>query len=412
MPIQILMPALSPTMTEGNLVKWHKKEGDPIKAGQLLAEIETDKATMEIEAVDEGVLGKILVAEGTENVKVNALIGLILEDGEDATSINDFVVPAVISQPLQSNMPLSVVGDGNISNAVKDPLSFEKGESSSRVFASPLARRIAASKGISLENIEGTGPRGRIVKYDVENYVPSKTIGATAPLVQSGGYTDINLNSMRKTIAKRLLESKQNIPHFYLTVDCLLDELMKLRSSLNQLPEAEKLSVNDFIIKACAMALRKVPEANVTFHGTFVRQYDDVDISVAVAIEGGLVTPVIRQADKKTVRQISIEMRSLAERARAGKLKPEEYQGGSFTLSNLGMFGVKHFGAIINPPQASILAVGTGEIRPVVKDNVIVPATVMNCTLSVDHGALDGAVGARFLDAIKQNIQQPLLLLV
>ena len=400
MPFQILMPALSPTMTEGNLVKWHKAEGDVIKAGQVLAEIETDKATMEVEAVDEGILGRILIPAGTENVKVNALIGLILEDGEDKSALDSFKAPEAIKIEIittQSESTVEIVTHTTVQ------------ASAERVCATPLARRIATQKGVDLHDVNGSGPRGRIVKTDIENFAPS---GTRTIKYTNGSHVDIPMNNMRKTIAKRLTESKQTIPHFYLTIDCDIDKLLMLRADMNALPKATiKLSVNDFIIRACALALHEVPEANATFHDTFVRQYSTVDMAVAVAIDGGLVTPVIRSAEQKSLSVLSTEMKSLAERARAGKLKPEEYQGGGFTLSNLGMFGIKHFGAIINPPQASILAVGAGEQRAIVKNGQLAIATMMTCTLSVDHRSIDGAVGSRLLAAFKKLIENPVSLL-
>ncbi len=400
MPFQILMPALSPTMTEGNLIKWHKAEGDRIKAGQVLAEIETDKATMEVEAVDEGILGRIIIPAGTENVKVNALIGLILEDGEDKSALDSFKAPEAIKIEIISTQIESTV------EILTHPATQASTE---RVYATPLARRIATQKGVNLHEINGSGPRGRIVKADIENSAPSGT--STLKYIAST-HVDIPMNNMRKTIAKRLTESKQTIPHFYLTVDCNIDKLLVLRADMNALPKAtRKLSVNDFIIRACALALHEVPEANATFHDTFIRQYSAVDMAVAVAIDGGLVTPVIRSAEQKSISALSAEMKSLAERARVGKLKPEEYQGGGFTLSNLGMFGVKHFGAIINPPQASILAVGAGEQRAVVKNGQLAIATMMTCTLSVDHRSVDGAVGSRLLAAFKRLIENPVALL-
>lgn len=400
MPFQILMPALSPTMTEGNLVKWHKAEGDVIKAGQVLAEIETDKATMEVEAVDEGIMGRILIPAGTENVKVNALIGLILEEGEDKSALDSFKAPEAIKIETVAPQAESIA-ESAATAVVK--------VSSERVYATPLARRIATQKGVDLHDVDGSGPRGRIVKADIENFTPSTPCAVKH---QAAAYVDIPMNNMRKTIAKRLTEAKQTIPHFYLTIDCNIDKLLTLRSEVNALPNAtQKLSVNDFIIRACALALHEVPEANATFHDTFVRQYSTVDMAVAVAIDGGLVTPVIRAAEQKSLSVLSTEMKSLAERARGGKLKPEEYQGGGFTLSNLGMFGIKHFGAIINPPQASILAVGAGEQRAVVNNGQLAIATMMTCTLSVDHRSIDGAVGSRLLAAFKRLIENPVALL-
>ncbi len=401
MPIQVLMPALSPTMTEGNLIKWHKNEGDLVKSGDLLAEIETDKATMEVEAVDEGVLAKILVEAGTDSVPVNTLIALILEEGEDHSALENMpsktmptAIPAAVSSPAEP--------------APSKPMTVSSGE---RVFITPLAKRLAQHHNVDVADLGGSGPKGRIIKADIEKALQSTPAGK-AP-VSHGGYTDIKLNGMRKTIAKRLTESKQTIPHFYLSVDCDLGALLVLRRQLNELPSStQKVSVNDFVVRACALALIKVPEANVTWHDTFVRQYQNADVAVAVAIEGGLITPIVRSAEQKSLLDISKEIRSLAERARAGQLLPEEYQGGSFSLSNLGMYGVRDFAAIINPPQVCILAVGAGEQRPVVKDGQLQIATVMTCTLSVDHRAVDGALGAQFLKVFKELIENPLILAI
>ncbi len=399
MPIELLMPALSPTMTEGNLIKWYKKEGDSIKAGEVLAEIETDKATMEVEAVDEGTLGKILIQAGSENVKVNALIALILEEDEDPKALDSYVkTPAAV----QSTSAAAV----SVPEPVTPQVKAVQGNDKSRVFASPLAKRIAENNQVSLESISGSGPKGRIIKADVE-------AALTKTPARSGEYTEISLNNMRKVIAKRLTESKQQIPHFYLNIDCNLDMLLQLRTSLNNRNKnGVKISVNDFVIKACAQALIQVPEANAAWHDTVIRQYHSADVAVAVAIDGGLVTPILRSAETKSITALSTEIKALAEKARAGKLVPEEYQGGTFTLSNLGMFGITNFSAILNPPQACILAVGAGEKRPIVKDDKIIIATMMTCTLSVDHRAVDGAVGARFLSAFKSLIEDPLALLV
>lgn len=400
MPIQILMPALSPTMTEGNLVKWLKKEGDKIKAGETIAEIETDKATMEVEAVDEGILGKIVVPAGTDGVQVNQLIAVILEAGEDASAID---IAAVQVEPKAVESAITLPPNPSKSEIVVPSAQTE------RVFASPLAKRLATEKGVNLQNVQGSGPHGRIVKNDIENFS-----SATAPSITSNvsAFEDIKLNGMRKTIAKRLTEAKQTIPHFYLTVDCAIDELLSLRTKINAMPNAKtKLSVNDFFVKAVALALMDEPNANVTFHGDYVRRYAQADVCVAVAIDGGLVTPVVKAANQKSLTQISLEVKDLAEKARAGKLAPEAYQGGSFTISNLGMFGIKHFDAIINPPQACILAVGAGEQRPVVLANKVEIANLVTCTLSIDHRALDGAVGASFLKALKGYIENPLSML-
>ncbi len=402
MPIQILMPTLSPTMTEGNLVKWLKNEGDKIKAGEIIAEIETDKATMEVEAADEGILGKIIVPAGTDNVQVNRLIAVILEDGEDSSSIdittNVIPVPKAIDTQLEPEIVTSEI--------------FATHSVNERVLASPLAKRLAIEKGVDLQSIQGSGPHGRIVKFDIEN-ISKVSPKENLPLnFGDNSYEDIKLNGMRKTIAKRLTEAKQTIPHFYLTIDCEIDELLSLRTKINAMPNSKtKLSVNDFFIKAVALALIDEPNANVTFHGDYLRRYAQADICVAVSIDGGLMTPVVKSANLKSLTQISLEVKDLAQKARAGKLTPEAYQGGSFTISNLGMFGVKHFDAIINPPQACILAIGMGEQRPVVRANNIEIANVVTCTLSLDHRALDGAVGAAFLKALKAYIENPFSML-
>lgn len=402
MPIQVLMPALSPTMTEGNLVKWHKNEGDSVKAGELLAEIETDKATMEVEAVDEGILAKILVPAGTDEVPVNKLIALILEEGEDANALENIPI---------SPMPTVAAPAAAPSVEPEPSPKTTKSLEDNRVFITPLAKRLAQHHNIEVSSIGGSGPKGRIIKVDVEKALQNAAV--SKPSISQGGYTDIKLNGMRKTIAKRLTESKQTIPHFYLSVECELDALLALRRQINELPgSTQKVSVNDFVIRACALALIKVPAANVTWHDTFVRQYHNADVAVAVAVEGGLVTPVVRSAEQKSLLDISTEVRSLAERARSGKLSPEEYQGGSFSLSNLGMYGVRDFSAIINPPQACILAIGAGEQRPIVKDGQLQVSTLMTCTLSVDHRAVDGALGAQFLQAFKEFIENPLMLIV
>lgn len=410
MPISVLMPALSPTMTEGNLVKWHKNEGDSVKSGDLLAEIETDKATMEVEAVDEGILGKILVPEGSENVPVNKLIALILEEGEEKKDLDITLqqqsnesssgINKTILKDTKPSLPLI-----NLSSSSNEQISsLEK-----KVFITPLAKRIAQKNNTNISLIQGSGPRGRIIKKDIENYINSSF--ASVPVVNS--YKDIKLNSMRKTIAKRLSESKQTVPHFYLSIDCELEALLALRSQLNSLPHCEqKISVNDFILKASALALVQVPEVNATWHDNYIRQYSAVDISVAVAIEGGLITPIIRSAESKSLLEISKEMRSLAQKAHSGKLSPEEYQGGTFSVSNLGMFGINNFSAIINLPQVCILAVGAGEKRSIVKDNHMTIGTVMTCTLSIDHRALDGSVGAKFLSTFKGIIENPLAILL
>ena len=413
MPIDILMPALSPTMTEGNLVRWLKKEGDIIKAGQVLAEIETDKATMEVEAVDEGILGKIVIQEGSEGVAVNTLIALLLEDGEDASALQE-----IKNAPPSSTIP-STVTQSIESSVTPIKLSAETAnESNTRILASPVAKRLAHLSAVDLSSIHGTGPRGRVIKTDVEQAITqktshSKTSVSTHSLNTDSAYTDIPLSMMRKVIAKRLVESKQTVPHFYLSVHCEIDALLALRATLNETREkSEKISVNDFVVLASAKALRKVPDVNVSFHDTYIRRYERADIAIAVAIDGGLVTPILKNACCLPLGDISSSIKILAARAREGKLQPHEFQGGSFCISNLGMYGVEQFQAIINPPQGCILAVGAGVQKAIVKKGEIVPATLMNCTLSVDHRAVDGALGAQFLSAFKGFIENPLSLLI
>jgi pyruvate dehydrogenase E2 component (dihydrolipoamide acetyltransferase) len=436
MPIEILMPALSPTMTEGNLAKWVKKEGDKIKSGTVIAEIETDKATMEVEAVDEGILGKILVAEGAQGVKVNQVIALLLEEGEDKKALDNYKPKAIqgsgageqgagkkeevkpaTAQPAAPSMPAApqFAPPPAFTGSASQPAQSAGG----RVFASPLAKRVAAQSGVDLRDVQGTGPHGRIVRADVE----AAPKGGRAGVVRRNPneYTTLPNNNMRKVIAKRLTESKQFVPHFYLTVSVELDKLLDVRKDLNAEAEAlagkegkpaYKLSVNDLVIKASALALKRIPGANAMWTDEAIYRFNNVDISVAVATDGGLITPIIRNADQKTATQISSEMKDLAARARAGKLKPEEFQGGGFSISNLGMYGVKHFAAIINPPQGCILAVGAGEERVVVKKGQMQVANVMDVTLSVDHRVVDGALGAEFLQAFKRYIESPSLLLV
>ncbi|PCJ34891.1 MAG: pyruvate dehydrogenase complex dihydrolipoamide acetyltransferase [Alphaproteobacteria bacterium] len=403
MAIEIFMPALSPTMESGNLVKWLVKEGDPVESGTMLAEIETDKATMEYESIDDGTMGKIIVAEGAENVAVGELIAILLEEGEDASALEN-ISTRKIDAPVEVKaeaVPVVVVATESVA------------VTGDRIFSSPLARRIAAQKGYDITDIKGSGPHGRVIKRDVESYKPSaKTAQAAPSLDGDAPYTEIKLSNMRKTIAKRLTESKQTVPHFYLGIDIELDNLMAARKELNSMSDEYKISVNDFIIRACALALKKVPAANVQFGGDVMRHYDRSDVSVAVAIEGGLVTPVIRGAEQKGLRQISEETKALAKKARDGKLMPEDYTGGTFSISNLGMMGIKQFQAVINPPQASILAVGGGEVRAVVKDGVMTSAMVMSVNLACDHRAIDGAVGAEFLGAIKTFLEHPSTMLL
>jgi len=432
MPIQILMPALSPTMTEGTLAKWLKGEGDAVESGDIIAEIETDKATMEIEAVDEGVLAKIMIAEGAEGVPVNTVIAVLLEEGEDASALEAMdtaPAPAPQTAAAPTPQPAAAAPAPQPAQQPAAPATVASGE---RIFASPLARRMAEQAGLDLASLAGSGPNGRIVKRDIEaaitGGVPTSApasaaapaaayVPATAPAPQPGAaYTEVASTTMRKVIAQRLTEAKRDIPHFYLTVDCEVDALLAMRKDLNaRTPEGEgayKLSVNDFVVRAVALALRQVPAANATWTDAAVLLYSAIDVAVAVATPGGLITPVVRGADNKGLAAISNEIKSLAERARDGKLAPEEYQGGGFTISNLGMYGVKDFSAIINPPQSCILAVGAGEQRPVVHDGALAIATVMTCTLSVDHRSVDGAVGAEFLAAYKRLIEEPLMMLL
>ena len=426
MPISILMPALSPTMTEGTLAKWLKKEGEAVKSGEAIAEIETDKATMEMEAADDGVLGRILVPAGTAGVKVNAPIALLLEEGEDKSALAKVSAPKAAPAPAPATLP-ATPKPAPAAPAPAAPVQVPApAPSAGRIAASPLARRLAKDAGMDIARVAGSGPHGRIVRRDVEAVAQGKlpmlapaAVPAKAkapPIDTSMPFTEVPNTTFRKAVARRLSEAKRDIPHFYLGVDCELDALLKLRADLNaRAPEGEgayKLSVNDFVVRAVALSLRKVPAANATWTDEAIRLYQNVDISVAVATPMGLITPVIRRADTKGLAEISREMKALAERARAGKLRPEEYTGGGFTISNLGMYGIKSFSAIINPPQSCILAVGAGEQRPVVRNGALAIATVMTCTLSVDHRSVDGAVGAEFLAAFKPMIEDPTTMLL
>ena len=446
------MPALSPTMTEGTLVKWHKQEGDEIVAGDVIAEIETDKATMEVEAVDEGRLGKILVPEGTEGVPVNQPIAILLEEGEDESALEGLQQKPAVSAPEEKREeraeapraeiaePVSAAATPSTPAAAAPATSAGQEKSGERIFVSPLARRMAEQAGLDLRQLKGSGPKGRIVKADVEAALAGKPLekaaarpaevapptAAPAPAAAPAGpgakeladllglkYRQEPLTNMCRTIARRLSEAKQQVPHFYLTVDCEIDALLELRKQLNERTGGEvKISVNDFVIRAAALALKQVPEANASFDESGLLFYEQADISVAVATPAGLITPIVKQAENKGLATIAREMKDLASRAREGKLKPEEYQGGTFSVSNLGMFGVRHFQAIINPPQGCILAVGAGEQRPVVKKGSLSIATVMSCTLSVDHRVVDGAVGAEFIAAFKKLIEDPITMLL
>ncbi len=413
MPIKILMPALSPTMEHGNLAKWFKKEGDKISAGDVIAEIETDKATMEVEAVDEGVLAKITVPDGTQEVPVNSLIAVLIEEGEDAASVDAFIAESVSVAPAKAapeaeekkTTPASVA-----TPAAQVPTAPVKsiGE---RVFASPLARRVAATEGVSLSNLTGTGPHGRIIKADVLS--GSRSEGRVAR--HSEEYRLLPNNNMRKIIARRLLESKLTVPHFYLAIECMMDATLEARMQLNAGfgdDKSKKLSVNDFVILAAAKALKDVPEANASWSEEAIMIYNNIDISVAVAIDGGLITPVIRNADQKEIITISAEMKDLAKRARENALKPEEFQGGGFSISNLGMYGIKSFNAIVNPPQGCILAVGMSSRRAVIVNDKIEIRTMMDVNLSCDHRVVDGAVGATFLAAFKKYMESPILMFI
>ena len=435
MALEIFMPALSPTMEEGTLAKWLVAEGDRVQSGDLLAEIETDKATMEFEAVDEGVIGKLLVAEGTANVKVNSAIAILLEEGDAADATASPAQSTAAAAPLA--MEASTAKAPAPTAASSAAPAAAKSNDGTRIFASPLARRIAADQGLDLAKITGSGPKGRIIKADVSDapatasvhaaatMAPAPVASATAPspvsaasveaLYQGRSYKTLSLDGMRRVIADRLSEAKQTIPHFYLRRDIQLDTLLKLRSEMNAGLEARgvRLSVNDFIIKACAMALQRVPAANAVWAGDHVLQMEASDISVAVAIEGGLFTPVLLDADSKSLSKLAVEMKDLAARARSRKLAPHEYQGGSFSISNLGMMGIDNFDAVINPPQGAILAVGAGKKRPIVgADGTLSVATVMSVTMSVDHRVIDGALGAELLNAIVNNLEHPLSMLV
>ena len=462
MPINITMPALSPTMEEGNLAKWLVKEGDKVSPGDVIAEIETDKATMEVEAVDEGTVAKLVVPAGTEGVKVNALIAILAAEGEDAAAAakggNGAAAKAEASkteapktetpksEAPKTEAPKTETAPVAAAPAVKPaPANGAAASGEGRTFASPLARRIAKDAGIDISGVSGSGPHGRVVKADVEAALAGGGKAATAPaaqpaagapapavkapsddavlkLFESGSYELVPHDNMRKTIARRLVEAKTTVPHFYLTIDCELDALLKLRTELNaaapmrKIDKGEaptyKLSVNDMIIKAMALALKEVPDANVSWTDSAMVRHKHADVGVAVSIPGGLITPIIRHAEEKTLSTISNEMKDLAKRARERKLKPEEYQGGTTAVSNLGMFGIKDFAAVINPPHATILAVGAGEERAVVRNGTIAVATVMSVTLSTDHRAVDGALGAELVGAFKRIVENPIAMLV
>ncbi|MFO1158010.1 MAG: pyruvate dehydrogenase complex dihydrolipoamide acetyltransferase [Reyranellaceae bacterium] len=429
MSINILMPALSPTMTEGKLAKWHVNVGDAVKSGQVICEIETDKATMEVEAVDEGKVGQIVVAEGAEGVKVNAVIAILLEEGETEVP-KGAAAPAPAAAAAPAAKPAPAPASASAAAPAPEPAPAPAAASApggGRIFASPLAKRIAAEKGLDLSRIKGSGPNGRIVKADVESAQPvaapaaapkpaakpAPAPAAAQPVFAAPGDTRIPHTSIRKVIARRMLESKQTVPHFYLTVELEIDALLAARQAINAVVEKKgtKVSVNDMVIKACAKALRDHPECNASWTEDEMIQYGAVDISVAVATDRGLITPIVRNADMKGLAQIANEMKDLAARAKTGKLKLDEFQGGGFTISNLGMFGINDFAAIINPPQAMILAVGAGGERAVARKGQIVVRNMMNCTLAVDHRVVDGAMGAQWLQTLRGYIEQPAAML-
>jgi pyruvate dehydrogenase E2 component (dihydrolipoamide acetyltransferase) len=439
MATNILMPALSPTMTEGTLARWLKKEGDIIKAGDVIAEIETDKATMEVEAVDEGVLGKILVADGAANIAVNEPIAILVDEGE---AVPSGAVASVAPKPAAAEPPKPAEAPAPKAAAPAQapaPASNGHDTSDSRIFVSPLAKRMAQQAGIDLRGLKGSGPNGRIVRADIEAAqkggvaapapapvsapAPAVAPPAAAPVgkaaapVITAPHKLIPHSSMRKVIARRLTEAKQMVPHFYVSMDIEIDALIGLMKQLNEKapkegPGAYAITINDLVIKAAAATLRQIPTVNASWAEEGMAFYDDVDVSVAVSIPDGLITPIIRRADQKGLATISREMKDLAGRAREGKLKPEEFQGGGFSISNMGMFGVTEFAAIINPPQGAILAVAAGQKRPVVKNDALAIATVMTCTLSVDHRVVDGALGAQWLRAFKRVVEDPLSLLL
>jgi pyruvate dehydrogenase E2 component (dihydrolipoamide acetyltransferase) len=442
MPVTVRMPALSPTMTEGKIAQWLKKEGDAVKIGDLLAEIETDKATMEVEASDEGTLGKILADAGGDTIAVNAPIAVIVEDGEDSSAL-DAAVNAAEAEAKSAAKPEAKPEEKAEAKAPPAPAKAEAPKPAAppaakpapkpapaakpavarapggRIVASPLARRMAKAEGIDIARLQGSGPHGRIVKADVEAAIATGGATATGGIFAGFGQSFPEAaariephSSMRRVIAQRLTESKQTVPHFYASVDCDIDALLALRKEINASDEALNVSVNDFIIRAAALALGKVPAANASWSDDGMKLYTAADVSVAVSTEGGLITPIVRSAEKKGVAAISAEVRDLAGRAREGKLKPEEYQGGTFTISNMGMMGVRDFAAVINPPQACILAIGAGEERVVVRDGEIATATLMTVTISCDHRAVDGAVGAQWLAAFKELIEHPVRLIL
>ena len=425
MSVDILMPALSPTMEEGTLSKWLVKEGDKVESGDLIAEIETDKATMEVEAIEDGIIGKILVSEGQESIKVNSPIAILLSEGENlsenaiSTDSNKEIKKEVQKEEQKNNENVVQINDiknnDEISKSISDNTtkSYFKPDKLERIFVSPLAKRIAKQRDIPLNSIKGSGPHGRILKIDVDNFDIKKIEYPSLNNLESNNFEIVKNSAMRKTIAERLVKSKNEAPHFYLSLDCNIDELLKVRKAINSKSNDEyKISVNDMIIKASSAALLKVPKANASWENENTKYFNNTDISVAVAIEGGLITPIVKNVQSKGLLEISMDMKDLANKAKDGKLQPEEYLGGSFSISNLGMYGIKEFSAVINPPQGCILAVGSGEKRVIVINDEISIATIMTVTLSCDHRVVDGAVGAEFLSEFKNFIENPSLMLL
>ena len=425
MSVDILMPALSPTMEEGTLSKWLVKEGDKVESGDLIAEIETDKATMEVEAIEDGIIGKILVSEGQESIKVNSPIAILLSEGENlsenaiSTDSNKEIKKEVQKEVQKNKENVVQINDiknnDEISKSISDNTtkSYFKPDKLERIFVSPLAKRIAKQRDIPLSSIKGSGPHGRILKIDVDNFDIKKIEYPSLNNLERNNFEIVKNSAMRKTIAERLVKSKNEAPHFYLSLDCNIDELLKVRKAINSKSNDEyKISVNDMIIKASSAALLKVPKANASWENENTKYFNNTDISVAVAIEGGLITPIVKNVQSKGLLEISMDMKDLANKAKDGKLQPEEYLGGSFSISNLGMYGIKEFSAVINPPQGCILAVGSGEKRPIVINNEISIATIMTVTLSCDHRVVDGAVGAEFLSEFKNLIENPSLMLL
>jgi len=421
MSVDILMPALSPTMEEGTLSKWLVKEGDKVESGDLIAEIETDKATMEVEAIEDGIIGKILVSEGQESIKVNSPIAILLSEGENlsenaiSTDSNKEIKKEVQKNKENVVQINDIKNNDEISKSISDNTtkSYFKPDKLERIFVSPLAKRIAKQRDIPLSSIKGSGPHGRILKIDVDNFDIKKIEYPSLNNLESNNFEIVKNSAMRKTIAERLVKSKNEAPHFYLSLDCNIDELLKVRKAINSKSNDEyKISVNDMIIKASSAALLKVPKANASWENENTKYFNNTDISVAVAIEGGLITPIVKNVQSKGLLEISMDMKDLANKAKDGKLQPEEYLGGSFSISNLGMYGIREFSAVINPPQGCILAVGSGEKRVIVINDEISIATIMTVTLSCDHRVVDGAVGAEFLSEFKNFIENPSLMLL